>query len=163
MAAVHLSTPEATAAAGAALAPLLVAGDALALVGELGAGKTALTTAVVAALGVPTPATSPTFALVHRYDGGRLLVWHVDLYRVDHARELHELGLDDVVGVARGPSAGVALVEWADRFAVMPREHLRIELAHQAGGGRALTIVGVGARGAALATAWHAALQAGMA
>lgn len=155
-----LPTAAATAAAGAALAPLLRPGDALALVGDLGAGKTALSTAIVAALGVPVPATSPTFALVHRYDGGRLLVWHVDLYRVDHARELPELGLDDVVGMARGPTAGVAIVEWADRHAVMPPAHVRVELTHQPDGGRALTIVGVGARGAEVATAWDAALRA---
>lgn len=153
-----LADAAATARVGHLLAPLLVAGDAIALVGDLGAGKTALSAAVVAALGVPTPAVSPTFALVHRYDGGRLLVWHVDLYRVERAAELRELGLDDFLGITRGPTAGVALVEWADQHAVMPPAHLRLELAHRAAGGRTLTITGVGARGAALADALGAAL-----
>ncbi len=153
-----LADAAATARVGQALAPLLTAGDAVALVGDLGAGKTALTTAVVAALGVPTPAVSPTFALVHRYDGGRLLVWHVDLYRIERAAELRELGLDDFLGVTTGPTAGVALVEWADQHAVMPPAHLRLELAHRDDSGRTLDITGVGARGVVLAAALREAL-----
>ena len=154
--------PDATAtvAAGVSLALLLKPGDAVALVGDLGAGKTSLACGITTGLAAPVAATSPTFALVQRYDGGRLLVWHVDLYRLEHARELRELGLDDFLGVACGPSAGVALIEWADNFDVMPTDHLRIELAHAAGG-RALTVRGTGPRGTALATAWAAALGQG--
>jgi tRNA threonylcarbamoyladenosine biosynthesis protein TsaE len=149
----HLADPAATARAGAILAGLVQAGDVVGLVGDLGAGKTALVQALVAALGAPEPATSPTFTLVNEYRGGRLPVWHADLYRLEQARELDEIGLDDVM---RG-GEGIVLVEWADRFDVLPRDHLRIDLALD-GDGRRLTATGRGARGEALAAAWLAAL-----
>jgi len=150
-----LADPEATAAAGSALAPLLSAGAAVALVGDLGAGKTALVQAVVAGLGVPGTATSPTFTLINEYRRGRLPVYHVDLYRIERAVELDEIGLDEIFG--RGD--GVVLVEWADRFPVMPRDHLEIRL-DMAGTGRRLTVSGHGPRSTALASAWAAALEA---
>lgn len=142
-----LADAAATAAAGARLAAGLRGGEAIALVGELGAGKTTFVAGLVAALGGPD-AHSPTFALVHEYTGGRLVVWHADLYRVERAAELPELGLDEAIGDPRG----VVVVEWADRFAVMPADHLQIELAHDAGG-RALIATGTGPRGQALAAA----------
>src|SRR6185312_10765633 len=118
---IELPDAAATAAAGARLAESLRGGDAIALVGELGAGKTTLVAGLVAALG-GGDAHSPTFALVHEYLGGRLIVWHVDLYRVERAAELYELGRDDVVGDPRG----IVVIEWAERFAVMPPDHLRL-------------------------------------
>ena len=141
----RLADAEATAQAGAALAAHLRGGDAIALVGELGAGKTTFVAGLARALGAEG-AHSPTFALVHAYEGGRLVVWHVDLYRIEREAELVELGLDEVIGNSRG----VAIVEWADRFDVMPRDHLRIELAH-AGDERELTASGTGPRGRELA------------
>ena len=130
--------PDATATdrAGRALATCLRGGDAVALVGELGTGKTTLVTGLCAELGA-AGAHSPSFALVHEYRGGRLTVWHVDLYRIERERDLAELGLDELFGDLRG----VVVVEWADRFAVMPPSHLRLELAH-ASDGRKLSIVG---------------------
>jgi tRNA threonylcarbamoyladenosine biosynthesis protein TsaE len=142
-----LAGEAATRAAGAALAAVLRGGDAIALVGDLGAGKTTLVDGLVAALGGGA-ATSPTFALVHEYAGGRLVVWHVDLYRIERAVELVELGLDEMVGATRG----VLVVEWADRFAVLPADHLRVELAH-AGQARELRARGTGPRGEELAAA----------
>ena len=142
-----LADDAATRAAGARLAAALDGGDAIALVGELGAGKTTFVAGLVAALG-GQPAHSPTFALVHEYGGGRLVVWHVDLYRIQRAAELPELGLDELLGDPRG----VVIVEWADTFDVMPADHLRIELAHAAGG-RTLAATGTGPRGRALALA----------
>ena len=142
-----LADDAATRAAGAALAGALRGGEAIALVGELGAGKTTFVAGLVAALGGPA-AHSPTFALVHEYTGGRLAVWHVDLYRIQRAAELPELGLDELLGDPRG----VVIVEWADRFDVMPPDHLRIELAHAASG-RTLAATGTGPRGKALAAA----------
>jgi tRNA threonylcarbamoyladenosine biosynthesis protein TsaE len=142
---VRLADRAATEAAGARLAGLVRGGDAVALIGDLGAGKTTLVTGLVAALGGGR-ASSPTFSLVNEYPGGRLIVWHVDLYRIERAAELPELGLDDVIGDPRG----VCLVEWADRFAVLPADHLRLELAHEASG-RTLAATGTGPRGRALA------------
>jgi tRNA threonylcarbamoyl adenosine modification protein YjeE len=135
----------ATRALGERLAGLVRGGDAIALVGDLGAGKTTLVSGLVAGLGGGA-AASPTFALVHEYPAGRLVVWHVDLYRIERAAELPELGLDDAIGDLRG----ICVVEWADRFAVMPPDHLRIELAHTAGGRRAAAS-GTGPRGRELA------------
>jgi tRNA threonylcarbamoyl adenosine modification protein YjeE len=144
---IALADADATTRAGARLAAELRGGDAIALVGDLGAGKTTLVAGVVAALGGGV-AQSPTFSLVNEYPGGRLVVWHVDLYRIDKASELPELGLVDIVGDLRG----VVIVEWADKFDVMPADHLRIELAH-AGDARTLVATGTGPRGQALAAA----------
>lgn len=143
----------ATVQVGERLAALVRGGDAIALVGDLGAGKTTLVTGLVRALGGGA-AASPTFSLVNEYPGGRLVVWHVDLYRIERAAELPELGLDDVIGDPRG----VCVVEWADRFAVLPADHLRIELAH-ALGGRTLAATGGGPRGRELAAELLASFQ----
>jgi len=134
-----------TVRAGERLAAIVRGGDAIALVGDLGAGKTTLVTGLVAALGGGA-AASPTFSLVNEYPGGRLVVWHVDLYRIERAAELVELGLDDVIGDPRG----ICVVEWADRFDVLPPDHLRIELAHTPDG-RRLAVRGTGPRGRELA------------
>ena len=141
-----LGDAAATEAAGARLAGLVRGGDAIALVGELGAGKTTFTAGLVAALG-GAGAHSPTFSLVHEYTDGRLIVWHADLYRLEREAELAELGLDDAFGDRRG----IVIVEWADKFAVMPADHLRIELRHTERG-RVLVATGTGARGRELAT-----------
>ena len=134
----------ATSAAGARLAALVRGGDAIALVGELGAGKTTFTAGLVAALG-GGDAHSPTFSLVHQYPG-RLTVWHADLYRIEREIELIELGLDEAIGDRRG----IVIVEWADKFAVLPADHLRLELAHTETG-RAIIATGMGPRGRELA------------
>jgi tRNA threonylcarbamoyladenosine biosynthesis protein TsaE len=144
---VRLADPAATRAAGARLAALVRGGDAIALIGDLGAGKTTLVAGLVDALGGGA-AASPTFSLVNEYPGGRLVVWHADLYRIERAAELVELGLDDVIGDPRG----ICVVEWADRFAVLPADHLRIELGH-AGPVRTMTASGGGPRGRELAAA----------
>lgn len=141
-----LAAADDTTRAGAYLAAHVQGGDAIALVGDLGAGKTTFTAGLVAALGAGA-AQSPTFSLVNEYRG-RLLVWHVDLYRIERERELPELGLDDVFGDPRG----IVLVEWADKYDIMPRDHLRLELAHE-GDARTLLATGTGPRGQALADA----------
>lgn len=152
---VALADAAATARAGATLARLVRGGDAIALVGDLGAGKTTLVSALVAGLGGPA-ATSPTFSLVHEYRTPALIVWHVDLYRIEREAELVELGLDDAIGDRRG----IAVIEWADRFpAVMPADHLALALAH-AGDARVLAATGTGPRGRELASALEAELLA---
>ena len=142
-----LTDPTATTRVGQRLAAAVRGGDAIALVGDLGAGKTTLVTGLVAALG-GGDAQSPTFSLVNEYPAGRLVVWHVDLYRIDKPAELPELGLDELIGDPRG----IVVVEWADKFDVMPADHLRLELVH-AGDARTLTATGTGPRGRALADA----------
>jgi tRNA threonylcarbamoyladenosine biosynthesis protein TsaE len=144
---IPLADATATTRIGERLAAALQGGDAIALIGDLGAGKTTLVAGLVAALGGGL-AQSPTFSLVNEYPGGRLVVWHVDLYRIDKPAELPELGLDDVIGDPRG----IVVVEWADKFDVMPADHLRLELVH-AGDARTLVVTGSGPRGRALADA----------
>jgi tRNA threonylcarbamoyladenosine biosynthesis protein TsaE len=103
-------SPEETQAAGARLAARLEAGDVVALVGELGAGKTCFVQGLARGLGVTRHATSPTFVLVNEYRG-RLPVHHVDAYRTDTLTELLDLGLAELVD-----GDGVTLIEWADRL-----------------------------------------------
>jgi tRNA threonylcarbamoyladenosine biosynthesis protein TsaE len=130
---------------GAALAP----GDVVALVGDLGAGKTQLVRGICAGAGVPAAeVASPTFAIVASYRG-RLPVHHADLYRIADEDELYATGFFDLAG-----GEGALLVEWADRIpGALPPEHLRIELAHDDGrpNVRHLALRGRGARAAALA------------
>jgi tRNA threonylcarbamoyladenosine biosynthesis protein TsaE len=114
-----------TEAFGRRLGALLFPGAVVALVGQLGAGKTHLTRAVAEGLGVTNPAAvnSPTFVLIQEYPA-RLPIYHFDAYRLSGAREFAELGADEYF---RGD--GVCLVEWADKVApTLPAEHLRIEI-----------------------------------
>ena len=142
---ITLADAAATRRAGAVLAKLVGGGDTIALIGDLGAGKTTLVGGLVEALG--GVASSPTFSLVNEYPTPRFTVWHVDLYRIEREAELPELGLDDVIGNRRG----ISLIEWADKFAVLPSDHLRLELAHIKDA-RSLTATGTGARGQVLAS-----------
>ena len=150
------ATPDELRALAAALGRVAAAGDVVGLVGDLGAGKTTFVQGLAAGLDAG-PATSPTFTLVHIYDGARLPLYHVDLYRLDHVEELEDVGLDDIFR-----QEAVVAVEWWDKFpSVQPAEHLevRIEPAGE-GEGRRVTAVGRGAAGAALLDRWLAELGA---
>jgi tRNA threonylcarbamoyladenosine biosynthesis protein TsaE len=136
---------------GQALGRRLAPGDVVALVGDLGAGKTQLVRGACQGAGVPAgEVSSPTFAIVatHR---GRLPVHHADLYRVGDLDELYATGFLDLVG-----GDGAVLVEWADRIPeALPGERLTIHLSHLARrpDARRVEIVGQGERHAALARA----------
>ena len=94
-----------------ALAAYLKPGDVVRLSGELGAGKTAFVRGLAVGLGVdPEAVSSPTFTLVHEYRGGRLVLYHADLYRLDKAAT-DDLGLEEM-----GVADGVLAVEWPDRL-----------------------------------------------
>jgi tRNA threonylcarbamoyladenosine biosynthesis protein TsaE len=121
---------------GAALAGRLHPGDVVALSGPLGAGKTTFARGVLAALGLSGEAPSPSFSLVIAYDPPdvRLPLWHVDLYRIEDAQEIEELGLDD----ARLDSA--LLIEWPERMGDrLWDDALRLSLQPEPTGGRRLT------------------------
>jgi tRNA threonylcarbamoyladenosine biosynthesis protein TsaE len=126
---VELPDEAATAALAARLAPHLRTGDVVCLSGGLGAGKTAFARALVNALPGPREEVpSPTFTLVQVYDrhdphGGELQVWHFDLYRLERAEEVWELGLEDAL------AEGVSLIEWPERLGgAAPRARLEIAL-----------------------------------
>ena len=100
-----------TAALGRKLAATLAAGDALLLYGDLGAGKTAFVRGLAEGLGVSRDeVSSPTFTLIQEYRGGRLTLFHVDLYRIEDPREFDELGLDEIA------EEGVLTIEWAEKL-----------------------------------------------
>jgi tRNA threonylcarbamoyladenosine biosynthesis protein TsaE len=102
------SGPDRTRAIGAAIAPLLAAGDVVLLVGSLGAGKTTFVQGLVAALGGHEPVTSPTFTLAHRYRTAPP-VTHVDLWRLDHLQEVVDLALEEELD-----EGAVVVVEWGE-------------------------------------------------
>ncbi len=133
------------------LAKLLVAGDVIGLIGDLGAGKTLLTQGVAAGLGVPESVrvTSPTFSLINEYAGGRLPMVHVDLYRIEVEAELEHIGLEEMLD-----NAGVSSVEWCERFPVLPDDHLLVRIAIEGENKRVLSARGTGPRSTEVATAW---------
>ena len=99
------------------------------LAGDLGAGKTTLVRAICRGYGVTDPVTSPTFALVHTYGGGRTPVHHADLYRLRHPAELLQLGWDELLS-----ADAILLVEWPERAAgALPPGGTRLTLSHVPG------------------------------
>lgn len=119
---------DATARLGHGIAQGLGAGDAVALWGDLGAGKTTLARAILRELGVIEDVPSPTFTIVQSYETTRLPVSHFDLYRVKQPREMQELGFDDAL------DQGAVLVEWPERAPeVLPPDALHVRLGIQDG------------------------------
>jgi tRNA threonylcarbamoyladenosine biosynthesis protein TsaE len=111
---------------GRRLGKALFPGAVVALVGQLGAGKTRLSAAIAEGLGIADGriVTSPTFVLVQEYEGGRLPIYHFDAYRLGSEAEFLDLGASEYF-----ESNGVCLVEWADRVSTcLPNEHLCVEL-----------------------------------
>lgn len=112
-----------TIALGQRLAADLPRGVVL-LIGKLGAGKTTLAKGIASGLGaaLPDDVSSPTFTLIHEYGHGK--VYHVDLYRLEEARELEGLGLDDIID-----SGALVLIEWGERFPhLLPPQRTEIHI-----------------------------------
>ena len=103
------NSPLETEALGERLAAHLHPGDVIAYTGDLGAGKTAFTRGLARGLGVTDRVTSPTFTIVNEYEGGRLPLFHFDLYRMDSPEELFDIGWEEYL--ARG---GMCAVEWSE-------------------------------------------------
>ena len=131
-----------TSAVGRELAATLSAGAVVLLHGDLGAGKTAFVRGLAEGLGVaPADVSSPTFTLVQEYRGGRLTLFHVDLYRLNDQREIDDLGLEEI-----GADA-VLTIEWAEKLEGAARlkpwrsEHIvEVRLTHGEGDTRNLSI-----------------------
>ncbi len=99
-------------------------GEVYSIIGDLGAGKTALTKGVAAGLGIDEPVSSPTFTIVQVYEGGRLPLYHFDVYRIGDVEEMEEIGYEDYLY-----SGGVTLIEWADLIRdILPPEYQEIRL-----------------------------------
>jgi len=114
------NSPAETEAIGRQLAEDVDAGSVLALKGELGSGKTSFTKGLVAGLGSSAAVTSPTFTIVHEYQGGRLAVYHFDFFRLENREAAARLGFDDYFF-----DEGLSVIEWADRFPDLVPEQAR--------------------------------------
>jgi len=118
------TSAEQTEAAGERLAAALGPGDVVALVGELGAGKTCFIQGVVRGLGATTRATSPTFVLINQYRG-RVPIYHVDAYRTQSLVELLDIGVAELLS-----SDGVTVVEWAEKLLpLLPSGTIEVRIA----------------------------------
>ena len=114
-----------TSAVGRELAATLASGAVVLLFGDLGAGKTAFVRGMAEGLGVaPDEVSSPTFTLVQEYRGGRLTLFHVDLYRLDDPREVVELGLEEIA------EDGVLVIEWAEKLQWPRAGAIEVRIAH---------------------------------
>ena len=146
-----LSLPDeaATERLAGRLGALLRPGDLVALRGDLGAGKTALSRALIRSVTAPdAEVPSPTFTLVQTYDTDIGPLWHFDLYRLSNADEVIELGWDDARAEA------VALVEWPDRLGpLLPADRVDLTLGHDGPTARRAVLAGHGALAARLAEA----------
>ena len=120
----NLPSESATVRLGERLAALSHAGDTIALSGELGVGKTRLARAFIGALMEQAEEVpSPTFTLVQTYDTLSGMVWHFDLYRLDHPDQVFELGFEEAL------AEGIALIEWPERLhGLLPRDRLDVAL-----------------------------------
>ncbi len=136
----NLPDADATQRLGRLLGQLVQAGDVLLLQGDLGAGKTTLTQGLAQGMDIADRITSPTFALLHEYEG-RLPLFHFDLYRLD-APDLSQLGFEEIWEDGHG----VVVIEWPERLGDQgPAEHLDIRIVIQ-GDGRVATLTATGDR-----------------
>jgi len=124
-----------TAGIGREVATRLAAGDIILLYGDLGAGKTAFVRGLAEGLGVDRDeVSSPTFTIVQEYRGGRLTLFHVDLYRLNDPREIDDLGLDEIA------AGGVLAIEWADKMRRPAPGAILVTIAHGDSDSRTVTL-----------------------
>ena len=131
------NSPAETEAVGAALGAVIPAGTVLAYRGDLGAGKTAFTRGLARGLGYGEPVTSPTYTIVHEYLGGRLPLFHFDMYRLASADDLWDIGWDD--SLERG---GVCAVEWSETVEEAMEDAIYITIEKLGEDARRITIEG---------------------
>lgn len=109
---------------GRRLGEQLKAGTVIAFTGDLGAGKTAFTRGLARGLGVEDRVTSPTFTIVNEYEGGRLPLFHFDMYRLGSSEELYDIGWEDYLG-----RNGVCAVEWSENVSdALDADAIRVEI-----------------------------------
>jgi tRNA threonylcarbamoyladenosine biosynthesis protein TsaE len=128
---------------GKRIGRLLKVGDVVALVGELGAGKTQLIKGLAAGVGIgnPTYISSPSFTLINEYPG-KIPFYHIDLFRLEREKEAEELGLEDYF-----QGGGITAIEWADKIpSLLPKEMLLIHIVYTGKNTRSIEIRGKGKR-----------------
>ena len=114
-------SPEDTFQIGMRLGQLAKAGEVYTLTGDLGVGKTVFTQGFAKGLGIEEPVNSPTFTILQIYEGGRLPLYHFDVYRIGSVEEMDETGFEEYM-----TGEGVSLIEWADLIReILPGERTR--------------------------------------
>ena len=137
-------SPAETREIGGRIAAALQPGTVLALEGDLGLGKTCLTEGIARGLGYTGEVNSPTFALVNEYKGGRLDLYHFDMYRVTGWEDLYSTGFFDYLDAASGSPGGVLAVEWSENIvAALPEDTVTVTLSALPEGGRAIEVKGM--------------------
>ena len=114
-----LKTEDDTRALGFRIAEALEPGDVVALIGDLGTGKTALTKYIAEGLGVTEEINSPTFTIIQEYDTGRIPLYHFDVYRIADIEEMYEIGFEEYIY-----GDGVCLIEWANLISELLPENI---------------------------------------
>lgn len=133
----HTTSPEETQAVAEQLAALLRPGDVIAYRGGMGAGKTTFTAGLARGLGSSAWVSSPTFALVHQYDGP-LPLCHFDMFRITSMEDLYSTGFFDYL-----ENGAVLAVEWSENIeAALPSPHITVEIALEEGNRRTITVTG---------------------
>lgn len=144
------TSSEATKQLAATLAPYLQAGDIIVLSGDLGAGKTQFVQGVAAGLGVRDQVTSPTFNILLTYPTGSLPLYHFDLYRLDSADELEDIGYYETI-----EGNGVSFVEWGEKFPeALPYCYLELSIHLDDEGNRIVRAHAYGERARGLLFVW---------
>ena len=131
------NSPAETEAIGAALGRILPAGTVIAYRGDLGAGKTAFTRGLARGLGYRDMVTSPTYTIVNEYLGGRLPLFHFDMYRLSCAEDLWDIGWDDYLD--RG---GICAVEWSENVAEAMEDPVTVTIEKLGDTSRRITVEG---------------------
>lgn len=118
-------SPEETQEIGVRIGTALSSGDVVALIGDLGAGKTCLTQGIARGVGVYRDQTvnSPSYILINEYEG-KIPIYHIDLYRLERVEDIVALGLEDYFG-----GDGICVIEWADRMGeLLPESHIQVTI-----------------------------------
>lgn len=139
---VETASDQETEAFAAKLAELVIPGTVICLDGDLGTGKTVFARGFARGLGITEPVVSPTFTILHGYEGGRLPLWHFDVYRLEDPDEMYEIGYEDCFY-----GDGVSIVEWASLIQeLIPPGAIRVLLEKDPARGfeyRKITVQGV--------------------
>lgn len=109
---------------GEILGAMLKPGDVLAMRGTLAAGKTTITKGIAKALGVTDNITSPTFCIISEYEGAKMPLYHMDVYRLDNAEDFINLGVDDLIY-----GNGVSIIEWSEKIqSELPKKTITVQI-----------------------------------
>ena len=132
----HTSTSEETIDLGRKIGFLLKAGDVIAMTGTLAAGKTTITKGIAESLGVSDNITSPTFCLISEYDGSKMPLYHMDVYRLEGAEDFVNLGVEDMLY-----GNGICIIEWSEKVqSELPKKTIFMKITPSEDGTRTIEI-----------------------